>query len=84
MSGIGWLGAIIIGGIAGWIAEQVMEADHGILMNIILGIVGAIALNAILVFVFGGTLGGWLGQLIVAAIGASLLIWIFRAVKART
>ena len=83
MAGIGWLGAIIIGGIAGWIAEKVMSEDHGIFMNILMGILGALVLNAILFVIFGGTLGGWLGQLIVAAIGAMLLIWIFRTVKAR-
>ena len=84
MAGMGWLGAIIIGAIAGWIAEKVMAEDHGILMNIVMGILGAVVLNAILIVVFGATLGGWLGQLIVAAIGAMLLIWIFRTVKART
>jgi uncharacterized membrane protein YeaQ/YmgE (transglycosylase-associated protein family) len=38
---IGWIAAIIIGGIAGWLAEQVMKSQMGLLMNIVLGIVGA-------------------------------------------
>ncbi len=38
---IGWIAAIIIGGIAGWLAEQFMKSEMGLLMNIILGIVGA-------------------------------------------
>ena len=38
---IGWIAAIIIGGIAGWLAEQFMKSDMGLLMNIALGIVGA-------------------------------------------
>jgi len=42
MEGVGWLGAIIIGGIAGWIAEKVTESRMGIFSNIILGIVGAL------------------------------------------
>lgn len=83
MEGVGWFGAIIIGGIAGWIAEKVMGGDHGILTNIVLGILGALVLNAILALVTGGTLGGWIGQLIIAAIGAMLLIWIWRAVRGR-
>jgi hypothetical protein len=29
MEGVGWLGAIIIGGIAGWIAEKVTESRMG-------------------------------------------------------
>ena len=34
---IGWIAAIIIGGIAGWLAEQFMKSDMGLLMNIVLG-----------------------------------------------
>lgn len=84
MEGIGWIGAIIIGAIAGWIAEKIMKTDQGLLMNIVMGIVGAIVANAILVFVFGNTLGGWIGQLIVAVIGACLLIWVWRAIRGRS
>ncbi len=83
MEGVGWIGAIIIGGLAGWIAEQIMKTEQGLLMNIVMGIVGALVANAILFFVFGATLGGWIGQLIVAVIGASLLIWIWRAIRGR-
>src|SRR5215470_5602351 len=43
---IGWIAAIIIGGIAGWLAEQFMKSDMGLLMNIVLGIVGAAVASA--------------------------------------
>ena len=79
-AGVGWIAAIIIGGIAGWLAEQFMKSDMGLLMNIVLGIVGAAIASAIL-SVFGIALGGWLGYLIVGFIGACLLIWIVRMVK---
>ena len=39
--GMGWIGAIVVGGLAGWIASQVMKSNTGILVNIVLGIVGA-------------------------------------------
>jgi uncharacterized membrane protein YeaQ/YmgE (transglycosylase-associated protein family) len=39
-SQIGWIAAIV-GGIAGWLAEQFMHGSMGMLMNIILGIIGA-------------------------------------------
>ncbi len=84
MSGVGWIGAIIIGGLAGWIAEKIMNAEHGLLTNIILGILGAVILNAILAAILGGTLGGWIGQLIIGVIGACLLIWGYRMVRGRT
>ncbi len=34
---IGWIAAIIIGGIAGWLAEQFMKSQMGLVMNIVLG-----------------------------------------------
>lgn len=84
MEGFGWIMTIIIGGLAGWIAEKMMKADHGLLTNIILGILGAVVLNAILYLIIGSTLGGFIGQLIIAVIGASLLIWAYRMVRGRT
>ena len=80
---IGWIAAIIIGGIAGWLAEQFMKSNTGLLMNIVLGIVGAAIASAIFSFV-GIRLGGWVGYLICGFVGASLLIWIVRAVRGRT
>lgn len=77
---IGWIAAIIIGGLAGWLAELVMKSDTGVVMNIILGIVGAAVASAILSF-FGIVLGGWVGYLIAGFIGACLLIAIVRAVR---
>jgi uncharacterized membrane protein YeaQ/YmgE (transglycosylase-associated protein family) len=77
---VGWIAAIIIGGVAGWLAEQFMKSDMGILMNIFLGVIGAVVASAIL-SVFGVHLGGWLGYLIAGFIGACLLIWIVRAVQ---
>jgi len=74
MQGMGWLAAIIVGALAGWIAEKIMKRDHSLLMNIVLGIVGALVFNAILMFIFGSTLGGWVGQLFVGVVGACILI----------
>jgi uncharacterized membrane protein YeaQ/YmgE (transglycosylase-associated protein family) len=76
MDGVGWIAAIIIGGIAGWLAEQFMKSDMGLLMNIVLGIVGAVIASALL-----SVFGGWLGYLICGFIGACLLIWIVRMVR---
>jgi uncharacterized membrane protein YeaQ/YmgE (transglycosylase-associated protein family) len=82
-AGVGWIAAIIIGGIAGWLAEQFMKSDMGLLMNIVLGIVGAAIASAILSW-FGIALVGWIGYLVAGFIGACLLIWIVRLVKTRT
>ena len=81
MQGLGLLGAILIGAIAGWIAGKMMNTSNGLLLNIVLGIVGALVGNGILTFLTGATLGGLIGQLIVGAAGACLLIWIYRALR---
>ncbi|MGA7334914.1 MAG: GlsB/YeaQ/YmgE family stress response membrane protein [Pseudolabrys sp.] len=74
---VGWIAA---GGVAGWLAEQFMKSQMGLLMNIVLGIIGAAVASAIFSF-FGVNLGGWLGYLISGFVGACLLIWIVRAVR---
>lgn len=79
-AGVGWIAAIVIGGVAGWLAEQFMKSNLGVLMNIVLGIVGAILANAIL-SVFGVVLTGWLGYLIAGFVGACILIAIGRAFR---
>jgi uncharacterized membrane protein YeaQ/YmgE (transglycosylase-associated protein family) len=47
-AGVGWIAAIIIGGLAGWLAEKFMKSEMGLFMNIVLGIVGAAVASAIL------------------------------------
>ena len=79
---VGWIAAIIIGGVAGWLAEQFMKSGMGLVMNIVLGIVGAAVASAIL-SVFGVHLGGWVGYLIAGFIGAVLLIWVWRTIAGR-
>ena len=81
MTGLGWFAAVIVGGLAGWLAEKFMKRDHGIMLNVFFGIVGAILFNAILVFIFGSTLGGWIGQLFVGFVGACILIAAITAMR---
>jgi uncharacterized membrane protein YeaQ/YmgE (transglycosylase-associated protein family) len=45
MEGYGIIMQIILGGVAGWLAEKVMGFNTGLIMNIILGIVGAVVGN---------------------------------------
>jgi len=81
MQGMGLLATILIGAIAGWVAGKLMKANHGLLAMIVVGIVGALIGNGILTFLTGATLGGLIGQLIVGAAGACLLIWAYRALR---
>jgi uncharacterized membrane protein YeaQ/YmgE (transglycosylase-associated protein family) len=80
VNGVGWIAAIIIGGFAGWLAEQFMKSEMGMFFNIILGIIGAVVLNAILAFA-GVGFTGWLAYLLIGFVGACLLIAAGRAVR---
>lgn len=84
MEGFGWIISIILGAIAGWIAEQIMKSEHGLIMNIILGILGALVGNWLARLVFGTTAGGAIGQLVVAVIGACVLIWLGRLIRSKS
>jgi uncharacterized membrane protein YeaQ/YmgE (transglycosylase-associated protein family) len=77
-AGIGWIAAILIGGVAGWLAEKVTRSNMGLLANIILGMIGA----GVAAWLFG-MLGvrmqaGWLGYLISGFVGACFLILVTR------
>lgn len=70
---------IVLGAAAGWIAGLIMKSTHGILEDILLGIIGAIIGGGIMNF-FGqsGVTGFNLYSLIVAVIGAIILIFLGR------
>ena len=68
------LGALIIGGLAGWIAGLLVKGrGQGIILNIVVGIVGAILGN----WLFGMLdihAGGLIGSLVIAVVGAAALL----------
>ena len=49
MEGFGWIMTVVLGGLAGWIAEKVMKFDTGLIMNIVLGIVHLLLAVAVIV-----------------------------------
>ncbi|HLT48410.1 MAG TPA: GlsB/YeaQ/YmgE family stress response membrane protein [Rubricoccaceae bacterium] len=82
---------LIVGGLVGWIASKIMgtDAQQGVLLNVVIGIVGAL-------------LGGWLlgsvlgfyedsifnepfdiGAILIALVGALLVIWIWKMIAGR-
>lgn len=78
---IGW---IIIGGLAGWIASKIMgtDAQQGILGNIIVGVIGALIGGFVLFFIELGD-AGFIVRLLTATVGAVILIWLLRLVTGR-
>ncbi|GLK86329.1 GlsB/YeaQ/YmgE family stress response membrane protein [Ancylobacter defluvii] len=80
--GVGWFTMIIIGLLAGWIAERVTESDHGLFANLLFGLIGAFVgkyiaeLAAIPVY-------GFFRTLIAATVGAVIVLFIWRKLRSR-
>lgn len=78
---------LALGAAAGWIASIIMgtDAEQGAVMNIVLGVVGAL-LGGFVMNLFGatGTSGFNIYSLVVATLGAVLLIWVARMFTHRT
>ncbi len=70
---------IVLGAAAGWIADMVMASDHGMVEDIILGIVGSFV-GGFVMNQFGqsGVTGFNLYSLAVSVIGAAVLIFLGR------
>jgi uncharacterized membrane protein YeaQ/YmgE (transglycosylase-associated protein family) len=78
-----WLGYIIIGGIAGWVAGKIVKGGgSGILVDIVVGVIGGY---------IGGAILGWLGRdvehgrhwftFFTALLGAVILLFVVRLVR---
>jgi uncharacterized membrane protein YeaQ/YmgE (transglycosylase-associated protein family) len=74
---IAWIG---VGLIAGWLAGLVMSGGgFGIIADIVLGLVGALIGGIVSGFFIEGDAGFW-GSIVIAFVGACLLIAIVRLV----
>ena len=72
MSIIAW---IIIGGLAGWVANMIMKSDGGLVRNIITGIIGALIGGFVMNFFgFDGITGLNIWTFVVALLGSVILI----------
>ena len=77
---MGIIVSIIIGGIAGWLAGKIMNSNFTMFGNIGIGIVGGV-IGSILLGVLGIQGSGFIGNIVVAVIGACVLIAVGRAIK---
>ena len=81
-----WIVALIVGGVAGWLASMVMNrnASMGIFWNIVVGCVGSVIGNMIagpLLGISGSVKEFSLTGLIVAVIGAVVVLGIVNLVQ---
>jgi uncharacterized membrane protein YeaQ/YmgE (transglycosylase-associated protein family) len=80
LSGLIWW--CIVGGIAGWLAGKVMKGGgFGVLMDIVIGIVGAVIGGWVfgLLGIYSG--GGIIPSVLIAFVGACILLWLVRLIK---
>lgn len=76
MPGVGFFGLLVIGFLAGYVAEKTMIRDHGFLTNILVGIAGSFV-GGTLAGLVGISFYGFLGNLVIAIVGAILILWVF-------
>ena len=81
---MGIIASIIIGLIAGYIAEKATKSPMGLIGNLIVGLIGAF---------LGGRIADWadiqigdgfIAELIIATLGAILFLAIWRAIRGRS
>ncbi len=82
LGGVGFWGTVLIGILAGWLAEKFTGSDHGLIMNLIIGLIGSwigffIAKQADIQL--GEIFHGWFwGNLLVSAAGAIILLTVLK------
>jgi len=87
LGGVGIGGTIVIGILAGWLAEKFTGSDHGLIMNLIIGLIGSwlgfFAANAAGIQL-GEVFSGWfLGNLLVSAGGAIILLLVLKLLRGK-
>ncbi len=80
MDTVGLIIFLAIGAVAGWLAGQIMRGGgFGLIGNIILGIVGAFVAGLLLPYFL--PLGGYIGWIVHATIGAVIVLFVVSLIK---
>ena len=80
--GVGLVGTLVIGALAGWIAEKTTHTDMGLIRNILTGLVGSV-IGSMIANALGINIGefvsGWFwGNLIISVIGSVILLLVLK------
>ncbi len=80
--GMGLFMAVLIGALAGWLAEQFTASNMGLIANIVMGILGGLLGNYLAAKLHIPVYGFW-RNLLSATVGAVIIITVFRAIRGR-
>jgi uncharacterized membrane protein YeaQ/YmgE (transglycosylase-associated protein family) len=83
MTGVGVIGFIIIGLIAGYVAERLTESNHGLIANLIVGLIGSFVGGIIANLIGAPPRVGFIANLVVATLGAILFLFLLRKIRGR-
>ena len=79
---MGFIGWIILGALAGWVAKMITKEEGGLLKNIVLGIIGGVVGGGVVQLLGGSGVNGFnIYSFVVAVLGAIAVIYIARAIK---
>jgi uncharacterized membrane protein YeaQ/YmgE (transglycosylase-associated protein family) len=84
LTSVGWIGYIVIGAIAGWVAKHFMHVHENFVVTILVGIAGALIGGFILSFFVNTEKGGWWFTLFTAILGSVILLGLLRLVRRPT
>lgn len=75
------IGGILSGILAGYIASRLQKGEgSGCLVNLFLGLIGGLV-GSWLFSLFGLTAYSWLGEIVMAVIGAVIVLWVFAKLR---
>lgn len=77
---MGFVATIVVGIIAGWLAEKFMKYDMPIWQNLIVGLLGGALGSAVLGIIGYTTTGGIIAGILVAFAGACCILWIWKKI----
>jgi uncharacterized membrane protein YeaQ/YmgE (transglycosylase-associated protein family) len=79
---MGFIEWILVGLVAGWLAGKVMKGGgYGVIVDIVLGIIGGFVGGWLFGFLGWWPGGGVIGSILVAFVGAVILVGITRLIK---
>jgi uncharacterized membrane protein YeaQ/YmgE (transglycosylase-associated protein family) len=80
MSGVGVFMAVVVGILAGWVADLVLARRHGLFTKLLIGVIGAF-IGAFIAGRLNIEFGGFLGSLVVSSIGATLFLAVLGLIR---